>query len=458
MTRIDELTQGNLELTETGVNSVNDIFFQSGEWDELVWHAVFGELEDKKRARYIIWESAQSLGVQPSSINDFYVARGKGGVHHDFTVPAMNLRGMAYDMARAVFATAVKLNAGAFIVEIAKSEMGYTGQKPEEFAIVMLAGAIREGFKGSVFIQGDHFQAKAESPGVPMEGEIESIKALSTEAIKAGFYNIDIDMSTLVDLQKDSVGMQQRPNIIYSLEMARHVRSNQPENITISLGGEIGHIGGKNSTVEDFKAYMDGILSNWESGMPCLSKVSVQTGTHHGGVVLPDGSLANINVDFNVLTDISRVARNVYGMGGAVQHGASTLPNDFFAHFPTSETLEIHLATGFQNLIMDSSNFPQEILQEMYDWIDQEKKDDREEGWSDEQFHYKLRKKAWGQFKKRCWEIDEATKSRLREELANKFEFLFTSLKVANTKELVAGAVEPPEIHKKIEDFCYDEN
>lgn len=454
MSRIDELIQGNLEVLDGRVGIINDTFLESSEWDELVWHAVFSGDEDKKRARHIIWETSQALGVKPASINDFYFARGKGGVQHDFTVPAMNLRGMAYDMARAIFRVARRLNTGAFIVEIARSEMGYTDQRPEEFVTVILAGAVREGYRGPVFIQGDHFQAKAESPGVPKEGEIESIISLAAEAMKAGFYNIDIDMSTLVDLQKETIKMQQRPNVIYSLDLAKHIRASQPAGVTISLGGEIGHIGGKNSTVEDYKTFMNGILSNWETGKPCLSKISVQTGTHHGGVVLPDGSLANIDVDFGVLTDISRVARNVYGMGGAVQHGASTLPDDFFAHFPASETLEIHLATGFQNLMMNHVSFPKEVLKNMYSWIDQEKKGEREEGSSDEQFHYELRKKAWGKFKKECWQIDGQKKEEIRDALEEKFEFLFKALKVENTRELVDGIVKPPEIHKKPEDFC----
>jgi len=45
-------------------------------------------------------------------------------------------------------------------------------------------------------------------------------------------------------------------------------------------------------------------------------------------------------------------------MGGAVQHGASTLPDDMFDLFPKKGTMEVHLATGFQNIIFDSASFP----------------------------------------------------------------------------------------------------
>ncbi|TEU02302.1 aldolase, partial [Candidatus Woesebacteria bacterium] len=176
----------------------------SKKWDELVWQAVFGKEKDKQSARWVIWETGQSLGIRPASINELYMARGREKVSLDFTVPAINLRGMAYDMARAVFKVAKKLKVGALICELARSEMGYTDQPPEEYAIVVLAAAAREGWKGPLFIQGDHFQTKVVEPGVPKEGEVKAVKDLTKESIDAGFYNIDIDTSTLVDLDRET--------------------------------------------------------------------------------------------------------------------------------------------------------------------------------------------------------------------------------------------------------------
>ena len=36
------------------------------------------------------------------------------------------------------------------------------------------------------------------------------------------------------------------------------IRDLEPAGITISVGGEIGEVGGKNSTVEELRAFMDG--------------------------------------------------------------------------------------------------------------------------------------------------------------------------------------------------------
>ena len=88
-----------------------------------------------------------------------------------------------------------------------------------------------------------------------------------------------------------------------------------------------------------------------------ISKVSVQTGTSHGGVPLPDGGVAEVKLDFEVLRELGVVARE-YGLAGAVQHGASTLPDSLFHRFPEVETAEIHLATGFQNALYEHPGVP----------------------------------------------------------------------------------------------------
>src|SRR4029078_11591858 len=176
----------------------------SREIDTLVYAAVFGDDDSRDNARWLIWEIGQNVGVIPSSIHDLYLARGRGE-EGGFTVPAMNIRGMTYDTARSIFRTAVKLNCGAFILEIARSEIAYTDQRPPEYVAVMLAAALREGFRGPVFIQGDHFQVNHKKYAADPKPEVDAVKALAKEAIAAGFYNIDIDTSTLVDISKASL-------------------------------------------------------------------------------------------------------------------------------------------------------------------------------------------------------------------------------------------------------------
>ncbi len=451
--KIGNLVTGVLNIEGDVITILNETSLRNELIYDLVWEAVFGLEQDKKSARWVIWECALALGIVPSSINDFYMARGREELPLNFTVPAINIRALTFDFAETLFSVAKELKVGSLICEIARSEMGYTQQSPEEYAIVVMAGAIKAGWDAPIFIQGDHMQTKAVTPGVPKGGEVEIIKELISEIIAAGFYNIDIDTSTLVDLNKPTVEEQQESNIKYSVEFAKYIRDHEPKDITISVGGEIGHIGGKNSTVEDFDVYVSGFKKGLPTNMIGISKISIQTGTSHGGVVLADGTLAKIDVDFDVLAKVSKACRELHKISGAVQHGASTLTDDFYSHFPKTETAEIHLATGFQNMLLDHPNFPADLLEKMYAWVDETKISERKEDWTDEQFHYKLRKKSIGHFKKEMWAMDLQNKMAIKDTLAKRFKFLFTELNVINTATLISQFIVPVKIHKKVEDF-----
>jgi fructose/tagatose bisphosphate aldolase len=390
----------------------------------------------KKKLAKKIFALAYKKGIYPSSIHQFYVARGRGEFG-GFTVPAINLRSMTYDLAKAIFRVAQKNNSGTFIFEIAKSEMGYTNQAPIEYAATVLAAAIKEGFSGPVFIQGDHFQANAKKFQENPDREIEGLKSLISESIEAGFYNIDIDSSTLVDLSKPDIMKQQYFNYEVCAKLTQFIRQIQPRGIEISVGGEIGEVGGKNSTPEELRTFMHGYRERLRKGRTGISKISVQTGTSHGGVVLPDGSVAQVKLDFKTLKNLSKIAKEEFGLAGAVQHGASTLPAEAFHKFAECETAEVHLATEFQNMIYESKHFPPDLKTRIYDWLKTNTAEEKKEGETEEQFIYKTRKKALGPFKKEIMALPAQTRDAIAKEIEEKFDFLFKQLNAVNNKELV---------------------
>jgi fructose/tagatose bisphosphate aldolase len=394
------------------------------------------DIETKKRIHKKVLSIAYKQGIFPASIHDFYIARGREGFG-GFTVPAINLRSMTYDLARAIFRVAKRNNSGAFIFEIAKSEMGYTAQPPCEYATVVLAAAIKETYQGPVFIQADHTQVNLKKFKEEPKKETASLEALIEEAISAAFYNIDIDSSTLVDLSQPTVKKQQYLNFEVCAKLTQFIRRIEPKGISVSVGGEIGEVGHKNSTAEELCVYMAGYKERLRKGLVGISKISVQTGTSHGGVVLPDGSIAQVALDFDTLKVLSEIARKEFGLAGAVQHGASTLPAEAFHKFAQTETAEVHLATEFQNMIYESRHFPPELKNKIYDWLKVNAASERKEGETDEQFFYKTRKKALGPFKRDIMGLPDATRETIASEIEAKFEFLFKQLNVINKKELV---------------------
>jgi len=162
--------------------------------------------------------------------------------------------------------------------------------------------------------------------------------------------------------------------------------------------------------------------------------------------VLPDGSIADVALDLDTLGQLSKVARDEYGMAGAVQHGASTLPDAAFNNFPRTETAEIHLATNFQNMLFD--HLPPEMRAEVYNWLRENAKDERKSTDTDEQFFYKTRKKALGPFKRRLWDLPDDVKAAVAKAYDAKFEFLFTQLAIANTAEPVQKFVKAVRLHR----------
>lgn len=403
-------------------------------------------------ARYITRLTALAFGIYPSSIQDLYLARGRSEVPTSFTVPALNLRMLPFDAAKAVFRIAKSIDGAAFIFEIARSEIGYTDQRPAEYATNILAAAIAEGYTGPVFIQGDHFQVSAKRYVTAPDDEIQAVLDLTHEAIDAGFFNIDIDTSTLVDSSKRTISDQQQLNCSLSAMFTAFIRKNQPAGMDISIGGEIGEVGGHNSTEEELRAYMSGYkeaLVKLAPGAHGLSKISIQTGTSHGGVVLPDGSIAQVAVDFGTLLNLSQIARNDFGMGGAVQHGASTLPEDSFGKFVESEAIEVHLATNFQNITFDL--LPPSLRDRIYKYLDEKNAAERKPGITDEQFYYKTRKNAIGQYKFEISNIDPSSKEGITQALDAQFRKLFSYLGIAGTRKYVEETIKPvaikPNIH-----------
>jgi fructose/tagatose bisphosphate aldolase len=348
-------------------------------------------------------------------------------------------------MAAAACRAAEVLDAGTLIFELARSEQEYTFQRPGEYITGVLAGCIAASWQGPVFVQGDHYQFNAKKYASDPEGVTETLRQATLTALEVGYGNIDIDSSTLVDLSFPSVDEQQRTNYQRAAELATLIRGSEPTGLTVSIGGEIGEVGKQNSTEEELRTYLAGFRRELDrragSDAIGLSKVSVQTGTSHGGVPLPGGGVAEVKLDFGTLERLSAVCRE-HGLAGAVQHGASTLPDELFHRFPEVETAEIHLATGFQNLLYDHPAFPPEMHERIGAWCFANAADERKEDETDSQFVYKTRKKALGELKRELWDLP--TKDEIVADQERKMHFLFEQLRIVGTRSLVGRFVTTP--------------
>ena len=319
--------------------------------------------------------------------------------------------------------------------------MSYTQQRPGEYASNALAAAIKEGIR-PVFIQGDHYQISAKNWAGDSDRELDALRDLS-EAIAAGYLNIDIDASTIVDVSLPTLAEQQQLNAHLTAIFTEFIREQEPAGVTVSIGGEIGEVGQRNSTVQELHAFMTAYMTELQDrermlrrDLAGISKISVQTGTSHGGVVLPDGTIADVAVDFETLGQLSEVARIDYGLGGAVQHGASTLPEVAFGRFADANAVEVHLATAFQNQIFEHPAFPADLKDEIYAYLSANHADERKEGQTDAQFFYG-RASEPSVLKRQLWDLPVETRDRIASDLEASFSLLMQRLGVAGSAELV---------------------
>ena len=204
----------SLHVAADGTLSISDAARLRTEGAAIIaWSAAFSTDEATvKSAQWLARSAAAASGIYSASTAPLYAARAEG-VYEGLSVPAINLRAQVFDMARTALECASSMDGAALIFELARSEQTYTFQRPADYATSIFAAAIAAGWRGPLFIQGDHYQFVAKKYAADPGAVTEEIARACRLAVDAGYRNIDIDASTLVDLSHADVAEQQRVNV-----------------------------------------------------------------------------------------------------------------------------------------------------------------------------------------------------------------------------------------------------
>ncbi|MBW6474302.1 MAG: class II fructose-bisphosphate aldolase [Anaerolineaceae bacterium] len=379
----------------------------------------------------LTWEN----GLYPASIAPVYQALGRGQLA-PMTVPAFNVRGLTYPLARAIWRAALQFECGPIIFELAPSESTGCDQTFEEYAALVMAAAFKEGYHGPVFLQGDHFSLDSTD-------DLKRLEELARQVIESGFYQIDIDGSHLFDQKAENLNGFHAPNAQITGKLIQSIHAMQPRDIHITLGGEVGEIGGRNTSVEDLVAFQAELQNQLPDDTPGLDKISAQTGTTHSGIVLPDGTTGRMSVDFDLISALSKQARQS-GWSGLVQHGASTLRIEDLARLPEAGVIEVHLATQIQNILFDHPAFPAALREQMKLELvsaalsaegDQLNKS---EALSEAQRFYQARWAAWGIYKSQLWQLQPEVITQVSDSLADWATAIFEALQINNQSQVLS--------------------
>ncbi len=429
---------------------------------ELAYEAANNpNMEFRKTIQDLILRTAPQMGVIQSSIRRLYESKyaleeTKKG---KFTLPSMNLRCAAFDEARIIFEKAKELKVGAFQIEIAPTEIGYTGQSPKEFASSVVAGAIATGYTGPVFLKLDHLRMDPKKYKKDGEKEIQRIFNFMKDALDNGFYAIDIDASVLEKNPKEILDPveQQRDNFVVSARLVEMARAYAGEKgLDIALGVEVGEVGEAYITEEHIRAFLNNLKdilakrskeSGWKIKMPEV--LAIPSGTPHGGLRDPKTgeALKDVTIAFDLLEKAGIICKE-YGMFGPVQHGASKLPIGLFNMFPIRNVMEIHLATAMSDIEIDRI-LPDEIREKMLNEfvtspaaaeVQAKRKAQGKEPLTAEALRKNTeRRKLIKDYKRSFWDVPDEKKALREKLLGDLFGEWFKLLGVVDTKALVGN-------------------
>lgn len=347
---------------------IPELAYESANSSDSIVRAVIQEL---------ILKTSSQMGAARASTQRLYLAKKaiQDKLGRKFTIPSINLRCATADEARIVFETAVQHKVGALQIEIAPTEVAYTGQTLKEFAASVTAGAIMAGYKGAILLKLDHLRMDTAKYKEDAEKEIQRIYGIMKEGIEAGFYAIDIDASVL---EKDPKAVsdpeeQQRDNFTVSARLVEMARTYaKDKGIELALGVEVGEVGEAYITERHIYAFLGNLATilnersnkvGWPIKMPEV--LAIPSGTPHGGLRDPKTgeALKDVDIAFDLLETASDICDG-FGMVGPVQHGASKLPIQLFDMFPGKRVTEIHLATALSDIEIDSI-LPDDVRESM---------------------------------------------------------------------------------------------
>jgi len=259
--------------------------------------------------------------------------------------------------ARGIMEAAKELDS-AVLFEIAKSEVGYTGQTPKDFYDNIVAIAEEINFNTPYAIHGDHITIKDASPEA-YKGAEDLIKA----ELAAGFTSYAIDASHNFNMSATDVSEQLKDNIDITKRLAKLI----PEKYSLEV--EVGEVGRTDpatgqkqlTTVEEAATFIKALK---DAGInPDL--LATNNGTSHGNIFDKNGNvIAKVGIDLARTKGIADAIKP-YGVRVA-QHGITGTPLEFMDNLIDCGIAKGNVGTNWQNIAIES--FPPELVKRMEEW------------------------------------------------------------------------------------------
>lgn len=311
---------------------------------------------------------------------------------------------------------AAKETDSAVLFEIAKSEIGYTDQQPEEFARVCKEAIKAANANIPYCIHGDHITISENTPAA-----IAAAEDLIKKEIDAGFTSFAIDASHNFDISAAKTIDQLAANIKITTHLAKLIEKLMKDKgktrADYSLEVEVGEIGktdpktGKQelTTVDEAVTFIKALHEN--GIYPDL--IATNNGTIHGNVYDAEGNVIPLlGIDDKRTRE---VANAIAPLGVKIaQHGITGTPLELMHKLINAGIAKGNVATHWQDLAIE--NMPPELVKKMEQWtLDKYRADAKAKkpNMSDKEIVGKNIKNAIKPFKKEIADIDDKYKEKI---------------------------------------------
>lgn len=440
------LLSNTLDVRANRVEIIDPHRLRTERIDPLVYNAVF---HDSERLRYflcwLIRRAAAGMSIYPASAQGLYAAAARGQVRR-FTAPALSLRVMTYDAARACFRAAKQSGCGAMVLDLGPNATEGPAQSPVEYATCLLAGAIREGYEGPVFLQADYLRERRAADEADQRDEFDRFQNLAEEALGAGFFNLELDTSALEDPLAPDPREQERASCADAARLAAFVRKTEPPGVDTNLGVKMRGRGDSEHVARRLRAFMEGFASEFADRAGSVTGI---------GKLSLDLRSAD---ELGASRDLAEVARREYNLATSVSWGGAPLPEALFAELTRFPVVEAHLGTRYEDLVLNHPGFPAPLRDAMSDWIDKTYGTIRGAEQDRASFQQQLRMPALERFKREMWDLPPESKDPIMADLQRTLLADFKRLDVEDTIHAVLANIniQDTELPRPVEGYYHD--
>lgn len=406
--------------------------------EPLLYNSLFHPSERARDVcRWILREAAAAEGIHCTSLAGLYAALARG-LAPPVTVPLLRACVLPYDVARAVLRAARDHASEALAFAFGPEDASDTGLSVLDYASCVLAAALRERHGGPIFLRFGPLRVRSAAFALDAGAELSRLETLASDAVEAGFLNVHVDGSRLVDPGASTPLDKVALAAAVSGRLGAHVRGVRPRGGDVCLVSGIGDPGGREAVVDAARAFLDAFevaLHTRAGRVPGLSALSLRHSTE-GPYELP------VDPDLDLLREAGEVVSHDYRIGGTSIGDVTPLEQGRLSTLPPARVREAELSLALQDAVLDHPAFPLHIRDELHRRVDTQLRAERRPGEDAGDFRRRNRRRLLAPFLRELFDLDAAARDAIAGDLRTRAGGWIAQLGGTNTQGVIRDTIE----------------